>query len=155
MPEGCGLSWLPPSLPPLTPPPGNRQSSAPSRFNSRYNPFEAGLQFLIDWRKNDFLGAEALRRIKDEGARRKLVCLALERPLSVFGGEAVLVDGSAVAQSTSGNFGHSVGKSLVLAYLPSELLGQGAIEVEAFGERSAASTIRGSAYDPERRKILC
>jgi hypothetical protein len=36
MPEGCGLSWLPPSLPPLTPPPGNRQSSAPSRFNSRF-----------------------------------------------------------------------------------------------------------------------
>jgi hypothetical protein len=36
MPEGCGLSWLPPSPPPLTPPPGNRQSSAPSRFNSRF-----------------------------------------------------------------------------------------------------------------------
>ncbi len=120
-----------------------------------YNPFEAGLQFLIDWNKNDFLGAEALRRIKDEGVSRKLVCLALERPLSVFGGEAVLVDGSAVAQSTSGNFGYSVGKSLVLAYLPTKFLGQGAIEVEAFGERSAASAVRGPAYDPERRKILC
>jgi 4-methylaminobutanoate oxidase (formaldehyde-forming) len=35
-----------------------------------YNPFEAGLEFLIDWKKGDFIGAEALARIKREGLSR-------------------------------------------------------------------------------------
>ncbi|MCH8168245.1 MAG: FAD-dependent oxidoreductase [Proteobacteria bacterium] len=118
-----------------------------------YNPIEAGLGFLIDWNK-DFLGAEALARIKAEGVSRKLVCLALDEPLAVFGGEAILVDGMAVGQTTSGNFGYTVGKSLVLGYLPADLAARNAFEVEAFGRRSGAVRVVGAAYDPERRKIL-
>ncbi|MBS9717526.1 FAD-dependent oxidoreductase [Pseudohalocynthiibacter aestuariivivens] len=120
-----------------------------------YNPYEAGLQFLIDWNKGDFLGSDALARIKENGVARKLVCLALEKPLSVFGGEAIFHEGKAISQTTSGNFGYSVGKSLVLGYVPSDLFGKTEFEVEAFGERSRALLVNGSAYDPERKKILC
>ncbi|MHA1152236.1 MAG: aminomethyltransferase family protein [Alphaproteobacteria bacterium] len=120
-----------------------------------YNPFEAGLQFLIDWNKGDFLGAQALARIAEEGVRQKLVCLALDDPLPVFGGEAILVDGTAVAQSTSGNFGYAIGKSLVLAYLPAAFLGHNDFAVEVLGQRGSASVVRGAAYDPNRKKILC
>ena len=120
-----------------------------------YNPFEAGLQFLIDWNKDDFLGARALAQIKENGVRRKLVCLALDDPLPVFGGEAILVDGKAIAQSTSGNFGYSTGKSLVLGYVPVEMLKQNDFEIEAFGQRSRCTIIEGAAYDPKRKKILC
>ncbi len=119
------------------------------------NPIEAGLGFLIDWRKGDFLGAEALSRIKDEGVYRKLVCLALDDPLPVFGGEAILSGGTVVGQTTSGNFGYSVGKCLVLGYLPIDVLKQSTFEIESFGQRSAATVIAGSAYDPKRTKILC
>jgi 4-methylaminobutanoate oxidase (formaldehyde-forming) len=119
-----------------------------------YNPLEAGLGFLIDWSKPDFLGAEALARIKDDGASQKLVCLALDDPLAVFGGEAILADGVAVGQTTSGNFGYSVGKSLVLGYLPRDLAARSAFDVEAFGRRSGAVRIDRAAYDPDRRKIL-
>ncbi len=101
------------------------------------------------------MGAEALRRIKDEGVSRRLVCLALEEPLSVFGGEAILVDGVPVAQSTSGNYGHTVKRSLVLGYVPVEHLGSTSFEVEAFGERSAATLLTQAAFDPERKKVLC
>jgi len=118
-----------------------------------YNPIEAGLGFLIDWSK-DFLGAGALARIKAEGVRQRLVCLALDEPLAVFGGEAILVDGAAVGQTTSGNFGYSVGKSLVLGYLPADLASRNSFEVEAFGRRSGAVRVVGAAYDPERRRIL-
>ena len=120
-----------------------------------YNPFEAGLEFLIDWKKGDFIGAEALARIKREGVRRKLACLALEEPLPVFGGEAVFCGDRVVAQTTSGNFGYSVGQSLVLAYLPLEVLEAEDFTVEAFGERSPAALVKGAAYDPKREKILC
>ncbi|MBT4966009.1 MAG: FAD-dependent oxidoreductase [Alphaproteobacteria bacterium] len=119
-----------------------------------YNPFEAGLQFLIDWDKGDFMGAQALARIKQDGVQQKLICLALEDPMPVFGGEAVLVDGVAIAQSTSGNFGYTVGKSLVLAYLPIDLMDRNDFSVEAFGQRSAASLVKGAAYDPRREQIL-
>ncbi len=120
-----------------------------------YNPFEAGLQFLIDWNKGDFLGSEALAGIKSQGVRQKLVCLVLDEPLPVFGGEAIFVDGTVVAQSTSGNFGYSVGKSLVLGYLPQHYLNRNDFTVEAFGQRSSASRVIGAAYDPDRKKILC
>lgn len=120
-----------------------------------YNPFEAGLQFLIDWRKSDFIGAESLSRIREEGVQRKLVCLALDNPLPVFGGEAIVSADRVVGQTTSGNFGYSVGKSLVLGYLPTEVLDQTLFDVEAFGAKSSASIITGSAYDPKRAKILC
>jgi glycine cleavage system aminomethyltransferase T len=120
-----------------------------------YNPFEAGLQFLIDWNKGNFIGREALAGIKQKGITQKLVCLELEEPLAVFGGEAVFHDGTAVAQTTSGNFGYSVAKSLVLAYLPTNIIAETKFEVEAFGQRSKANIIKGCAYDPKRRKILC
>ena len=120
-----------------------------------YNPFEAGLQFLIDWDKGDFVGAEALSRFRQEGIQQKLVCLALDDPLPVFGGEAIFSGDKVVAQTTSGNFGYFIGKSLVLGYLPMEVLEHGDFRVEAFGERSTASIIKGAIYDPNREKILC
>ena len=120
-----------------------------------YNPYEAGLQFLIDWNKGDFIGRDALQKIKAEGAAQKLVCLALDDPLHVFGGEAILADGKVVAQSTSGNFGYSVGKSLVLGYLPVEALTADSFEVNVFGKNSKATLIKSAAYDPARKKILC
>jgi len=120
-----------------------------------YTPHEAGLQFLIDWNKGDFVGREALAGITEEGVQQKLVCLALDDPLPVFGGEAVFIDGQVVAQTTSGNFGYSVGKSLVLAYMPIEHMAAQSFTVEAFGNRSPATMIKTCAYDPKRENILC
>ena len=119
-----------------------------------YNPCEAGLQFLIDWNKGDFLGRDALAKIRDKGVQQKLVCLVLEDPLPVFGGEAIFVNGEAVAQSTSGNFGYTIGKSLVLVYLPVAHMDARSFTIDAFGKRSSATLIKGCAYDPGRQKIL-
>ncbi|TNF86472.1 MAG: FAD-dependent oxidoreductase [Gammaproteobacteria bacterium] len=120
-----------------------------------YNPIEAGLSFLIDWNKGDFVGAEALARIRQEGIKQKLACLVLDEPLPVFGGEAIFSGSGVVAQSTSGNYGYSIDKSLVLAYLPVAVLDRSDFTIEAFGERCGASLISGAAYDPGRKKILC
>ena len=118
------------------------------------NPIEAGLGFVIDWEKGDFLGAESLARVKADGPARRLVYLGLEEPLPVFGFEAIFVDGEAVGQTTSGNFGYTVSKSLVLGYVPAEQATAGTFEVESFGKRTPAERIRRAAYDPDRTKIL-
>jgi 4-methylaminobutanoate oxidase (formaldehyde-forming) len=119
------------------------------------NPIEAGLGFVVDWEKGDFLGAEALALVKADGPARRLIYLGLDEPLPVFGNEAIFVDGEAVGQTTSGNFGYTIGQSLVLGYVPMEKATGGSFEIESFGRRTAAARIRRAAYDPDRTKILC
>ena len=120
-----------------------------------YNPYEAGLDFLINWDKGNFMGADALMQIRNCGVARKLVCFALDQPLPVFGGEAIYVNSKPVALTTSGNYGYSVNKSLVLGYLPVEYLDQECFQIESFGQRSTACLIEGAIYDPKRKKVLC
>ncbi len=46
----------------------------PSDINLEYNPYEAGLGWLVDLeKKHDFIGRTALKKIKKEGPKRKLV----------------------------------------------------------------------------------
>ncbi len=121
-----------------------------------YNPFEAGLSFLIDWKKGEFIGREALARIRDEGVDRKLVSLLLEENLPLFGSEAVYADGKVVAQTTSGNFAYSLGQPIALAYLPTDIDTETAvIEVQSFDRQCRAKVVKGTPYDPQRAKIIC
>lgn len=80
--------------------------------------------------------------------------LVLEEPLPVFGSEAVFVDGEPVGQTTSGNYGYTIGQSLVLGYVPAELAAADTFEVECFGKRTRASRLSRAAYNPTRRRIL-
>lgn len=125
-------------------------------INPDYNPFEAGLQFLIDWDKGDFIGRDALVKIRETGVKQKMTALLLDDPLPVFGGEAVYFNGNVVAQTTSGNFAYSLGKPIALAYLPTGIeFNSGVLEVQSFDLKSAATAVKGAPYDPERKKIQC
>src|SRR5690606_443980 len=76
-----------------------------SAITPDYNPYEAGLGFRVALRKPDFIGREALARIKAEGVKRRLCTFTLEKPASVFGGEAILREGRVLGVTTSANFG--------------------------------------------------
>lgn len=117
-------------------------------------PIEAGLGFCVSFGKGDFIGRDALCRMREAGPRTRLICLALEEPLSVFGGEAILQAGRAVGMTTSGNFGHTLERSLVLGYVPAGLAMADDFAVEAFGKASPATRIEGAPYDPQRKMIL-
>ena len=118
-----------------------------------YNPYEAGLGFRVSLKKGDFIGREALARIKAEGAKRKLCIFTLARPLAVFGGEAILHRDTVISVTTSANFGHTVGKPIVYGYLPIELAGEREFAVEAFGERTPALRHDGPLYDPTMERL--
>lgn len=125
-------------------------------ISSDYTPIEAGLGFLIDWGKGDFIGRAALAAERDRGPRRQMVTLLLDDPLPVFGGEAVLHEGRVVAQTTSGNFGHTVGKAIALAYLPPDLARDGErLSLQSFGQTVGVTVVTGAAYDPKRSRVLC
>jgi 4-methylaminobutanoate oxidase (formaldehyde-forming) len=118
-----------------------------------YTPYEAGLGFRVNLKKPDFIGRDVLMAQKEKGVARKLCTFTLERPLPVYGGEAVLKDGKVVGVTTSGNFGYTVGKSIAFAYLPADLAQAQGFEIEAFGEVSAATRHDGPLYDPENKRL--
>ncbi len=123
-----------------------------------YSPYEAGLGFCVKLGKGEFLGREALVRIKADGLRQKLCAFTLDRPAPVHGGEAILRAGKVLGVTTSGNFGHTLGKSIVFGYLPIEAAGPNDsgedYEIEAFCERIPAKRHGRPLYDPERARIL-
>ena len=118
------------------------------------SPLEAGLGFAVA-RDKDFIGKEALERLRAEGARRTLACLVLGDPRSsTLGNEPVRSDGRIVARVTSGGIGYTVGASIAYAYLPVELAGKGTeLEVEVFGEWIRAEVVTQPLYDPERERL--
>ena len=120
-----------------------------------YNPIEAGLGFRVHLKsKGDFIGRKVLERLKSEGPDKKMCTFTLEKPANVFGGEAILRGGKVIGVTTSGNFGHTIGKPIVFGYLPIEHAAETEFEIEAFCERFPAVRHEGSLYDPERTKIL-
>ncbi|MBP1872508.1 4-methylaminobutanoate oxidase (formaldehyde-forming) [Ensifer adhaerens] len=116
-------------------------------------PLEAGLGFAVSMKKGNFQGRDAIVAQKETGIARKLACFRLDEPLPVYGGEAMSVDGRIVGMTTSGDFGHTVGASLVFGYLKGEDMALSEIEVEAFGRRSRATAVERCAYDPSGERI--
>lgn len=124
-------------------------------IHTEYNPYEAGLGSAVKLDKGDFLGREALLRVKDQGIARKLCCMTLDAPGAVVMGKEPLLDGERVlGYVTSANYGYTVGKGILYGYLPLEYAAAGtSVEVEYFGKRYWASVAQESLYDPENAKL--
>ncbi|HLB46035.1 MAG TPA: FAD-dependent oxidoreductase [Anaerolineales bacterium] len=140
------------------------------------NPYEAGLGFCVKLNKGDgstgspcnFIGREALMKVKAEGVKRKL-CTVMIAPTPgpspvqnnteqergvIYGGEAVFANGEIVGRLRSGGYGYTVGKNIAFIYLPLELAKEGTpLEVEVFGERVAAMVVTDVLYDPKGERL--
>ena len=115
-----------------------------------YTPVEAGLVFATALKGDKpFLGREALEehrdRLREGGARRRLVSFVLDEPdPMLWGGELVLRDGRPAGQVTSAAWGDTVGAAVGLAYVRADgpvtqaWLDEAPFEVDVAGERFAA-----------------
>jgi glycine cleavage system T protein len=122
------------------------------------NPYEAGLGFCVRLDKGDFVGREALRRIKADGPQRKLCTVTLSAALpedtDLYGGEAVYTDGRVVGRLRSAGWGYTVARHIGLVYLPPALAAAGTpLEVEAFGRRFGAEVAPDVLYDPAGSRL--
>ncbi len=118
-----------------------------------YTPYEAGLGFCVALDKGDFIGREALARIKAEGVRRKLCSFTVDGFAPFHGGEAIFHGGRVVGSTTSAGFGHTLGKTIAFGYLPAELAGETDFEIEAFGILHPARRGRRCLYDPRMERL--
>lgn len=116
-------------------------------------PFEAGLGFAVSLKKGDFHGRDALIKQQERGIQRKLVCFRLDDPLPVYGGEAMIANGRSIGMTTSGDYSHTTGASLVFGYLAGDDMALNEIDVEAFGRRSRAIRVERCIYDPTGERI--
>jgi 4-methylaminobutanoate oxidase (formaldehyde-forming) len=118
-----------------------------------YNPYEAGLGFCVALGKVDFIGRDALLRVKQSGPKRRLAGFSVAGWVPLHGGEAILRSGKAVSVTTSAGYGHTVGRSIAFGYLPAEETGADGFEIEAFGKRYPAERQDGPLYDARRARI--
>jgi 4-methylaminobutanoate oxidase (formaldehyde-forming) len=116
------------------------------------HPYEAGLGFCVRLGKGDFLGRDALVRLKETGWPRRLSTVILldgGSDVVLYGGEAVSAGGVVVGRLRSGGWGYTVGRNIGYVYLPREMATPGSrLAVEVFGERLAAEVTGDALWDP-------
>ena len=118
------------------------------------NPFEAGLGFCVNLEKGDFIGRDALVKIKEQGIRRRLCAITMDANCNLYGGESVYSQGRIIDRIRSGAYGYSIGKDIGLLYLPIELAKEGLeLHVEIFGERLPAQVAMTPLVDPRGERL--
>ena len=102
-------------------------------------PLEAGLHWMIGFRKPDFAGREAVLREKAAGLKRKLIGIALEGSAAAAVNSAVYHRGRQVGYVANCDMSPRCRHPVALAYLDPEYAWAGLeFEVETAGGRVAA-----------------
>ncbi len=116
---------------------------------------EGDMERFIGFDKPDFIGKAASQKSKQEGARIRLVYLAVDAgDADCLGGEPVFANGEAVGVTTSGAYGYSVGQSLAFAYVEPKLAAPGAVlEVDILGKLCKARVLAEPVYDPKNLRL--
>ena len=124
-------------------------------FRPIYGPYEAGLGRFVALEKPDFIGRAAAAKEHASGGEKRLVSFAVDAAdADAIGDEPIWHDGRVVGWVTSGAYGHRVGRSLALGYVPAALAAaEEGFEIEIIGERRAARRLAASAYDPSGARM--
>jgi len=107
------------------------------------NPYEAGLGWVLSLQDGaDFVGRDALARIKQQDPARKLACLKATGRGVIRDGYAVLHDGAIVGRVTSGGYSPTLNTSIAMAYLPPALAAAGTqLHVDIRGRTIATAVV--------------
>jgi len=129
-----------------------------SELTPEYSPYDAGIGFCVALSKPDFIGREALAKIKAEGAPWKLCTFTIDTgsPVMVQGSAPIICDGEVLGTTTSTGYGHTVGKTICYGYIPADKADPSkAFEIESYKESYKATLEPQRAlYDPQRERIL-
>jgi glycine cleavage system aminomethyltransferase T len=125
------------------------------------NPFEVdmGYSWMVDLdQEDDFVGKEALRRIKEEGPKRKLIGVEIEGPSlgSFIDNEMIDVfpvsdNGTRIGKVTSACYSPQLEKNIGFAMVPIEYAEMGRkYEVDAPSGKQWATTVPKPFIDPKK-----
>jgi dimethylglycine dehydrogenase len=125
-----------------------------SEMNLHHTPLETHLDWTVKWDK-DFIGKAALEAQKRAGVKQKLVCMVVDAQTSdPWGYNPIFQGEKRVGMTSSGGFGHRVGKSIAFGYVPPQLAAPGTqLEVEVLGEKRQAAVAAMPLYDPKNERM--
>jgi 4-methylaminobutanoate oxidase (formaldehyde-forming) len=125
------------------------------------NPIEAGLMFAVKLDKNaDFIGREALLRLREKPQTKRLVQFALEDPQPLlYHNEPIWLNDAIVGRTTSGAYGHTLGSAVALGYVRNDggitrdFVESAKFAIEVAGKRYSARASLSPMVDPKGERI--
>ena len=123
-----------------------------SELTNELTMVEADMPRFINFNKDDFIGKQATLDAPD---RFRIVYGQVDAAnVDVRGAEACLIGDSCIGLTTSGGYGHRVGKSLFFACVPIDQSAPGStFDIYLQGERRQAVVLAEPAYDPDNSKM--
>ncbi|HUN27955.1 MAG TPA: FAD-dependent oxidoreductase [Steroidobacteraceae bacterium] len=121
-----------------------------------YTPLEAGLERFVRMEQKDFIGKAALARQLAHGVPHRFATLEVHEisDADPLGNEPLYARGRLIGRTSSGYFGHTLGKSLAIGYVEPDFAAVGTqLEIEILGERKPATVLPDSPYDPANRDL--
>ena len=104
-------------------------------------PAQAGLDWVVGWKKDSFRGREALVREREVGVSRHLHGLRFEGRQPARDGAVARRQGLAVGHVSSGNFSPTLGSAIALAFLTADIGVGDSVDVEVRSHSLAATVV--------------
>lgn len=124
-------------------------------FRPDYTARETGLDRFVDFSKASFTGREVTLKERETGAKKAFVTLKVDAPhADVTGYETILQNGKVIGHVTSGGYGHFVGSSIAMGYVPADLAKDGAeFSIDILGVDCRAVMTAQPLYDPQGLRL--
>jgi len=128
-------------------------------ITSENNPFEAGLSFAVNFKKNEnFIGRSALEKVKDNVPKKRLELFSLKNrfkpgaPLLLHD-EPIFRNNKIVGYTTSSNFSFFYKKNICLAYINSGVQERDELFLEVEGKKYALNLEKIPLHDPSSKMM--
>jgi glycine cleavage system T protein (aminomethyltransferase) len=111
-------------------------------LDEQTNPLEARLGWTVKLTRGEFIGHEALARVKAEGPQRLLMGIEMTERGVPRGGYAIYSGEERIGQLTSGSPGPTVGKNIGMGYVAAaHAIPNNAVQIDIRGKRVAAKLV--------------
>jgi dimethylglycine dehydrogenase len=116
---------------------------------------EAGMERFVNFDKGDFVGREALLQLQKEQLDWNIAYVEVDaEDAEVRGGEPAYDGDKVIGVTTSGSYGHTVGKSLAFVYVsPEYAVPETTFDIEILSHRRQAKVLAEPAYDPKNKRL--
>lgn len=125
-------------------------------FTPDYTPTMCGLDRFVDYGKSDFIGREAALADRETKPEHRLVSLEIDSgDADAWGYEPIWYKDEYAGFVTSGAYGHSVKRSLAMAYVKSHYLdlSDNEFSVHILDQRRPARLLPAASYDPSGSRM--
>lgn len=125
-------------------------------------PLESGLAFTCKMKSSiPFQGRDRLEKQKEEGLRRRIVCLTIDEKVPMFGLEAIFRNGVPIGHLRRSDYGFFVDKTIGYGYIrnpdggvvSADFIKSGEFTLERMGVTYKAKAHLKSPFDPENKRV--